>query len=159
MGLEETGNVTDQNELDTILNLEATDELKAEIAAARIVANLLVDPEYSAGAESTDNGYVFTTTVEDNSFNGVEWQLFTSEWEYILNISTQLAGVKDGDYTFPYESGNYVIRYKANSNKKDEAVSKTLYLEKDVTYHYVAVVESLEPQRVVVSNVAFGVKK
>ena len=55
--------------------------------------------------------------------------------------------------------GDYHIVFKGNTNLKDEGLTVNLQFEKDVTYHYVSVVEVLEPQRVVVSNVAFGVKK
>ena len=109
MGLEETGNVTDQSELDTILNLEATDELKADIAEARIVDNLFTDPEYSAGAERTDNGYVFTTAVEDNRFSNTVWQVYGSEG-HLGNIDTGKEGLTQGDFVFPYESGGLPYR-------------------------------------------------
>ncbi|MBR1796577.1 MAG: hypothetical protein IJ757_00965 [Clostridiales bacterium] len=158
MGLEETGTAADQGELDKILSFEHEPFSMIDIAKSRIVENLYNDVQLTDGAQKTDSGYEFTTNIEDNRFGYTVWQVYEPDG-YLENITTGEVGITEGDYVFPYESGEYRIVFKGNTNLKDEGLTATLQLEKDKIYHYVSVVDLLEPQRVVVKDVAFGLRK
>ena len=97
--------------------------------------------------------------MEGNAFNAVQWQLYDSEGKFVKTFESQRLGFHESDYVFPYESGNYSISLKANSNKQDEAVRTPLQLDKDKKYHYSFDVSILEEKKVIVKNVTFGIKK
>lgn len=111
----------------------------------------------SQGAVIDENGNIqMCTSLEGNRFSYVALQLWTElPSRHIMNISTATEGIQTGLYVHKQESGCYKLTLKANSNKKDEAVSARVFLIQGKSYTYSYDVKKLEEKYALVSDFKF----
>lgn len=97
-----------------------------------------------------------STSLEGNRFSYVALQLWTEIPSlHIMNISTATEGKQTGLYMHKLETGCYNLILKANSNKKDEAVSVRVFLIKGRSYTYSYDVKELGEKSALVSDFKF----
>lgn len=93
--------------------------------------------EHSENAIKSADGYNFRTFVKKNAFSWVGLMLYNSKtdsYDDVFGIGYK-AGEKVSDtYLHSYESGNYRIIIKANSNVADEIYCYEVYLEQGEKY-------------------------
>ena len=111
---------------------------------------------YTDGASYNNktNKYVFKTGVADNNFSAVNLQLIDMmSRKYVGQIATKKnAGDCTGSFIHKAESGWYIIRMKANSNKQDEGMDLIAYLQKGKTYFYSFHIDKLGKKRITVDE-------
>lgn len=114
----------------------------------------------SAGTTvGTDGEIHFSTSVEDNRFNSVVLQLYSdSPVTHLLNITSCTDGKQSGVYTHEYDTGDFIMTLKANSNLRDEAVNLKIHLVKGNSYVYSFNVKTFNEKEVTITDFAFGMK-
>ena len=93
----------------------------------------------SDGVDIQDNKISMTTTIPNNQFNMIHFQLFNSKGEYVSDFGRASSiGSVDGEYHHELSDGIYKIRFKGNTNLADESMYTFLYLRKGdyIIYHY-----------------------
>lgn len=105
---------------------------------------------------SSDGIISISTDIEDNKFSYVVLQL----WEEnnntcIMDITSTTNGKQNGVYIHRLESGTYIIKLKANSNKQDEAVTLKVRLVEGEEYAYSFNVKSFNDKQVTISDFIF----
>ena len=94
----------------------------------------------SAGIKVLDDGRIEMISNSGNKFNMVELQLWdTITGRYIKDIdSTNIQGIRKGEYLHAHGSGLFIIRLKANGTRRDEWVQKYVYLEDgdNISFNY-----------------------
>lgn len=112
-----------------------------------------VEIHKSDGVEEIFAGkYELITDVADNEFNCMVVSLRINNT--VIDRTSSIEH-RSGTYLHVEESGNYVIRARANSNKKDEYVEFTYYLEKDKVYKLEYEVDLLQRKKAAFSCFAF----
>ena len=115
------------------------------------------DYSYTDGAsyDSKEKQYVFSTDLNGNRFNAVNIQLIDAvSGQFIVQIdSKKTAGDCEGNFIHTTESGWYIIRMKANANKKDEGIDILAYLHTGQKYFYSFRVDKLNWKRIVVDHI------
>ena len=112
---------------------------------------------YTSGTIYNDDSYVFTTKIENNSFNAVNLQLLdAATGKYLGPIrSVQSTGTCHGGFILKNETGWYTIRLKGNTNLRDEDIDILTYLMKGKKYYYSFDVDELSKKRIVIKNYHF----
>lgn len=83
------------------------------------------------GIEIQDNIIKMSTSVYNNRFNSIRFQLLDSKGNYLLDFARSSAlGTFTGRYTHELPDGLYMLRLKGNTNLKDESVYSLVYLTK-----------------------------
>ncbi|MGN0351061.1 MAG: D-alanyl-lipoteichoic acid biosynthesis protein DltD [Roseburia sp.] len=126
-----------------------------EIEDKTIYEELLTDSlTLSQCASKSEQGvYSITSNVSENSFNSVVVSIV--EGDIVLDKS-KTVGTRSGVYLHNMDTGYYTVRFRANSNMKDEYVEAKVYLEKDCVYKVKYNVDSIDSKQVAVSGISFS---
>lgn len=108
---------------------------------------------------SAKNQFEFVTEIENNRFSSVNLQLIdAAKNEYLHTFfSTSSTGKSYGSYVHEDQTGWYLIRLKGNTNKHDETMDFSVYLENGITYYFSFTVDELSPKKIIVNNYVFFV--
>lgn len=140
---------------DVIVYLEDYDGKKSYVPLKVEVLECFTDElSFSDGVNQFDDTCVMTTEVEDNQFDQVVLQLYDAETgEYLDAIAgNSEPGDVSGFFVHDRESGWYTLRLKANSNKKDEYIECSAYLEHGDVYRYAYQIDQLTQEQVEISR-------
>lgn len=91
----------------------------------------------TAGVQQRDGGYEFRTTLRDNQFSHLLFQLYdpaTDTYPHAFATADAPGTVTD-TYVHDLKSGRYRISVRANSNLSDEMISYDVYLEEGERYY------------------------
>lgn len=112
----------------------------------------------SDNAGKTGDSVVFSTTVEENRFNAVAFQLFDlNTGSYLLTFGyTYLIGLNAGEYHHELPDGMYILSFKGNTNKKDESINCLINLSKGDSLYYSFELDELQDKQVTVNNLYIG---
>lgn len=123
-----------------------------------VIEKLIGYLDLSQGVQKNDQQYELRTYVEDNSFNSVVIQLQNEQTGEYLDpiVNATVQSQYGGIYIHSAKSGMYYYKIRANSNKRDEYVGKSVYLEEGKEYLWRANIECIEPHKVVLSEILLG---
>lgn len=122
-----------------------------------VYERLLDELDVSEGVDRIDEkSYVVTTDIEANKFNSVVFQV-SKEKNVDLQIVDTAHGIgkRTGVYCHNMDTEMYIIRYRANSNLKDEYIEAKVYLESGGRYKFEYIVDELSATEVVIRNLSF----
>ena len=110
--------------------------------------------ELSAGCREEDGKYIMSSSMEENRFSAVVFQVFDSDGRFIENINS-LAGIGGvyGIYENRLSDGNYTFVIRGNSNKADETITSTAELATGDMVKYEYNVESSDEKELIVSGI------
>lgn len=114
---------------------------------------------YTSGTryDDSEEQYIFTTEIKGNYFDSAGIQLFNATTDEYLGtvLSVQSAGTYRGNIIHKNESGWYLIRFKGNTNKKDEFMDVLTYMVKGEKYYYSFELNKLSKRRIEIKNFDF----
>ena len=110
--------------------------------------------EASEGCIEIDDGWILETELDENVFNSIVLSIYSEETDYSETtiLSTSKLGINNKVFKMEGESGNYTIRVRVNSNKKDEYIKYMVYLEKGQEYCISVDILMLQFQKVLLGN-------
>ena len=95
------------------------------------------------------------TSVDLNFFDSVVVQLYDPYKKEYVAIERGKANICSKIYSHKRQTGDFIINFKCNSNKKDEMVSYTVYLENGRNYICDFYIDSFSRKKVVISGYDF----
>lgn len=119
---------------------------------------LMNDPDKTGGcAELSDKKYRIYTNIEGNRFSCVVLNLINVQTgELIDPISIEyLPGDYNGKYVHEAPSGEYMIKYRGNTNLQDEWITASAYLQEGMIYKWNYSIDSIDPAEIQISNISF----
>ena len=128
----------------------------AEIRKACPVFNVAF--EHSPNAIKIGDSYIFNTYTEGNAFSWVGLMLYDPQedsYPDVFGIGYEAGENVSDTYVHTYESGNYKIYFKANSNAADETYCYEVYLEQGKKYYVEYTVDVFTETKIVISDFEF----
>ena len=119
---------------------------------------LIKNVDRSEGAKGHKySHFKMKTELEGNSFNSVVLQLNNmGTGEYLDPISViRGTGVKTGRYYHTAASGQYFLKLRANSNKKDEYIGTRVELQQDGLYEWSCEIECFSTNEIIINSFSF----
>lgn len=119
---------------------------------------LLIKPQLSAGTETDEDGRNrLTTNIDGNCFSSVILQLRSCEDDTFIDpiAVKDKTGVYSGYYMHDSPTGDYWLKLRANSNKKDECMEVKVYLQEGMLYRYAFTIDRLTPTEVIIAEPSF----
>ena len=114
--------------------------------------------EHSKNALKRSGGYTFNTYTEGNTFSWVGLMLYnpkTDSYPEVFGRGYEAGENVSDIYIHKYESGNYRIFVKANSNMADEAYCYDVYLEQGQEYFVEYTVDGFTETEIKISDFKF----
>ena len=117
--------------------------------------NVFLFPHCSSNITVKGDRYFFSTTLQQNHFNLVHFQLYDAKTGgHIISFGeTSKVGETEGIYTCNVPNGLYWLVLKANSNLADESVSCLVYIEERTMVEYSFVIDSFSDKYIELSDV------
>ncbi len=99
-----------------------------------------------------------STDVEGNSFSYLAFELSDPESEEVLNtfVMADKTGNYNGVYLNNYDSGEYLLRLRANSNIHDEYIEKRIELDNGSLYSFSFTVDKISESEIAVKGFSFS---
>ncbi|MCI8800037.1 MAG: hypothetical protein HFH88_09520 [Lachnospiraceae bacterium] len=129
-----------------------------DVRIRKPVSMLNIVYEHSENALKSGDSYTFNTYVEGNTFSWVGLMLYNPKTDSYPDVFGRgyEAGENVSDiYIHKYESGNYRIFVKANSNVADETYCYDVYLKQGQKYYVEYTVDVFTETEIEISNFKF----
>lgn len=152
------GKLKAEEQTQLIIQNESGVRYYTDVRIRKPVSVLNTIHEHSENALKSGDSYTFNTYTEGNTFSWVGLMLYnpkTDSYPDVFGRGYEAGEDVSDTYIHNYESGNYRIFVKANSNMADEAYCYDVYLEQGEKYYVEYTVDVFTETEIEISDFMF----